>query len=155
MKRNKDQGLLDEMQRTKQFQIEEIGANLCFWGLLAAIVIQLLLKGTLTQVLGEIIVFAALSVFNLAASIRQGIWTNRFAATRKNCVWGSVLAAAAVGAVFLVKALLSRQPFTLQLAAVIGGSMAAAFAVCLLLLESFRRVYQKRREQLDEGDGQD
>ena len=96
---------LDEMQRGKLLKIEEIGVWLAFWGLLAAVIVQLLLKADLTQVIGEICVFALVSVYLCVASIKNGLWTASIAASRKTNALFSIVPAAAIGLVSAVKAL--------------------------------------------------
>lgn len=141
---------LDEMQQEKLYKIEEKGENICFWGLLAAIVIQLLLGADLRQVIGEIVVFAVLSAFLLYASITQGIWSKRTAPTINSNVWYSVIAAVAVGIIFAVKGfVISKQAFSWGRLAVIIGTMIGVYILCFAALEVFRRMYLKRRSNLD------
>lgn len=148
-----EKNLLDEMQQGKLYQITQTGENLCFWCLLAAIVIQLLLGGGLIQVMGEIIVFALLGLYLLIASMKQGIWAKHAAPTVKNNALASLIAAAAIGAVFVIKALIvSKQALEFQAVASILLAMAVGFLVCFALLEAFRIMYQKRRNTLDAGD---
>jgi len=156
MKKRKT-NLLDEMQRGKLYQMEEIGENICFWGLLAAIAIQLVLGCELRQVLGEMIVFALLCIYLLVAAIWRGIWTNAIAPTRKNNAIAGAAAAAVIGAFSAIRAFaVLKQAFSWGKIGTIALSMALAFLLCFAALEACRRLYQKRRKALDgENEGEE
>ncbi len=155
MKRTKLQ--LDEMQLEKLYQIEEIGENICFFGLIAAILIQLLIGCNLRQIIGELIVFVVLSIYTLISSITQGIWAKCIAPTSVNNILASAVAAALVGIFFAAKLFaVSKLAITPGRIAAIAAMMFAVFAICLLPLELFRKLYQKRRDALDsEGESEE
>lgn len=141
---------LDEMQLEKLHKIEEVGENICFFGLIAAILIQLLLGCTFRQIIGELIVFFALTVYTLVASLTQGIWSKSVAPTLRNNLLGGVIAAVTVGAFFAAKLFLfSKLAVTSARMRMIAIMMIIVFVLCFLPLELFRRLYQKRRDTLD------
>lgn len=141
---------LDEMQLEKLYKIEEVGENICFFGLIAAILIQLLIGCTFRQIIGELIVFFALTVYTLVASLAEGIWSKSVAPTLKNNLLGGLIAAAAVGAFFAAKLFVfSRLAVSPARIRAIAIAMIIVFVLCFLPLELFRRLYQKRRDTLD------
>ncbi|MBP5727992.1 MAG: hypothetical protein J6Y48_13055, partial [Clostridia bacterium] len=58
MKSKQKNGIPDEMRDQKMLKMEEYGFWILFWGLALAVVVQLLLGGTLRQVAGELIILA-------------------------------------------------------------------------------------------------
>ena len=74
---------LDEMQDQKMLKMEEYGYWILFWGLALAVVIQLLLGGSIRQVAGELIVLLLGGIYVLATSMKNGLWTRNAAPTRK------------------------------------------------------------------------
>ncbi len=144
---------LDEMQRGKLLKIEEIGVWLAFWGLLAAVIVQLLLKADLTQVIGEICVFALVSVYLCVASIKNGLWTASIAASRKTNALFSIVPAAAIGLVSAVKAfVISGNPLQAALFIQLVVSMAVVYVACFAALEALRLCHDKKRRELDGGE---
>ena len=91
---------LDEMQEQALLKIEHNGCCLAFWGLLAAMGIQMLLKVPGKAMLGEWIVFMALCVYLLAACLRQGIWDRHLKANPKTNLVVSAVAGVAVSIFF-------------------------------------------------------
>ena len=65
---------LDEMQEQELLKIEHKGCWLAFWGLLAAMAIQMVMRVPGRQVLGEWIVFMVLCLYLCIACLRKGIW---------------------------------------------------------------------------------
>ena len=68
---------LDEMQELALLKISRNGCWFAFWGLLAAMGIQMLLGFPGKAILGEWIIFMALGVYLVAACLHQGIWDRR------------------------------------------------------------------------------
>lgn len=77
----KQKSKLDEMQEQKLLKIEHYGVWIAFWGLLLMIVIQTIVGGgnALLYMAGEFIIFMALSIYLLAACLKNGIWDRRLA----------------------------------------------------------------------------
>jgi len=139
------------MQQGKLFKIEEAGVWLAFWGLLAAILVQLVLGMTFGQVIGEVCVFAALSVYLSFASLKNGLWAKSMAASRKANALFSLVPAAAVGVLSAVKAFVishnePRAALLLQLAA----TVVVVYAGCFAALEATRLIWRKKRDALDD-----
>jgi len=141
------------MQREKLARIEAKGESICFWGLLAAILIQLMLGPDFRQIIGELAVFAVLSGYMAAACVRQGIWTRSIAPTLKNNAIGSAAAAAAIGVIAAIRAFAIRKlPFSWDRALEILITVAVVYALCFVVLEIVRRLYQSKRNALDDVD---
>ena len=68
---------LDEMQEQALLKIEHNGCWLAFWGLLAAMALQMVMRVPGRQMLGEWIVFMALSLYIVIACLRKGKPTGR------------------------------------------------------------------------------
>ena len=73
MKKQKNN--LDEMQEKKLLKIEHNGCWIAFWGLLAAIYLQIAIGNVgLERLGGEIAVMLVLSIYLMISCIRNGIW---------------------------------------------------------------------------------
>ena len=86
---------LDEMQEQELLKIEHNGCCLAFWGLLVVMAVQMVMRVPGRQMLGEWIVFMALSLYIAIACLRKGIWDRRLKANRKTNLIISLLAGAA------------------------------------------------------------
>ena len=91
---------LDEMQEQKLLRIEHNGCWFAFWALLAAMFIQMAVFGPaeFRTILGEWIVFMALSVYLGIACLKNGIWDRRLDPTPKANLLVSLVAAAVFAA---------------------------------------------------------
>ena len=150
MKRN-SANHLDEMQDQKLLKLEEYGFWVMFCGLAVSIVVQLLIGGTIKDVLGEIIVLLIGSVYISVTTLRNGLWTRTSIPTRKGNALASIVPAVLIGAIHLFKMMQGNRMETrsfLFTAAII----AAVYAGCFVILEVFRITYRKRRAALDDTD---
>lgn len=142
--------VLDEMQEKQMAKIESTGFWLAFWGLLAAVILQVLIKPDLGMVAGEMAVFFVMCAYLIIFSLRNGLWARIPAPTIKGNVLSSMIAALAFGGVLLIRAhLILRRSFSAGFAAALFLSMALVFAGCFSLLEVTRTIYQRRRRKLD------
>lgn len=139
---------LDEMLEQKLLEIEHNGYWLAYAGLIAAILIQGILGGTIREIIGEILVLLMICLYLVWQCLRHGIWDRRLKANWKTNLLGSLIAGLAMGvftalrcagsidsAGYLVVIGLIPAVFTFVLA-------FAALSVCAWL-------YRKRREKLD------
>ena len=140
---------LDEMQDQKLLKLEEFGFWTMFWGLAAAIVVQLILGGTIKQVAGELIVLLIGSVYLCVTSLKNGIWTRESTPTRKGSAMASIIPAVLIGAIHGWKLIQKDQINTTSLL-ITAAIMAAVYAACFAVLEVFRAAYNKRRSALDD-----
>ena len=141
---------LDEMQEAKLLQIEHNGFWLAFWGLLAAIVVQMFIFGVENNryIIGEWIVFMVLCVYVGEACLRNGIWDRRLKADRKTNLLISLIAATATGLIF---ALISIVRYHIIPGAI--ATFAILFVIvgisCFLALSLTAREYRKKLAQLE------
>ncbi len=140
---------LDEMQDQKMLKMEEYGFWILFWGLALAVIVQLFLGGTLRQVAGELIVLAIGGVYVLATSMKNGLWTRSAEPTRKSNAVASIIPAAVIFVLNVIKLIQKKAIGTNDILLVIGFT-AAAYVICFVVLEGFRTAYRKRRQKLDD-----
>lgn len=69
---------LDEMQEQRLLKIERNGFWFAFWGLAAALLIQMALTNfRFEYIIGEFIVFMFIALYIVGACIRHGIWDRK------------------------------------------------------------------------------
>ena len=145
---------LDEMQEQKLLRIEHNGCWFAFWALLAAMFIQMAIFGPaeFRTILGEWIVFMALSVYLGIACLKNGIWDRRLDPTPKANLLVS-LAAAAVFAAFwaLISCLRWGDGYTAILT--FGILFVILFVLCFAGLTITAKLYQRRFETLEQDSG--
>ena len=139
---------LDEMQEQELLKIEHTGCWLAYWGLLAVMVIQMVLRVPGAQILGEWIIFIVLSLYICIACMRKGIWDRRLKANRKTNLVISLLAAIAVTILVVLTNPYLSEPLDYVLTAGITGGFT--FALCFATLSVCVKLYNKRREKLDQ-----
>lgn len=147
---------LDEMQEAKLLGIEHNGCWLAFWGLLAAIVVQLFIFGVenFRYIAGEWVVFMALAVYLGEACLRNGIWDRRLKADRRTNLIVSLAASAVAGLIFGAVALTRYHSVSGAVASFVI-CFAAVFAACFLLLSLTAREYKKKLAKLEDESGED
>lgn len=144
---------LDEMQEQKLLKLESRGFWLIWWGLLAAMAVQLLVCGVeaYQRLLGEWVVFMLSGVYMAAACIKQGLWDRKLKPNFRTNLLMSLLAGVVVGGFmgfFSYRSFGEAEAAWLTVA-MVGG---CTFLLCLLALSLSAAVYKKRRQQLDEGE---
>ena len=149
MKSKQKNGILDEMRDQKMLKMEEYGFWILFWGLALAVVVQLFLGGTLRQVAGELIVLAIGGVYVLATSQKNGLWTRSAEPTRKSNGVASIIPAAVICVLNVIKLIQKKEISTNDILLGIGFT-AAAYVLCFIVLEILRTAYEKRRQKLDD-----
>ena len=142
---------LDEMQDQKLLRIEEYGFWVMFWALVCAIVIQLIIGGSIKEVLGEIIVLLISSVYISVTTLKNGLWTRTSIPTRKGNALASIIPAVVICAIHVFKMIQNNRMETKQLL-ITAAIAAAVYAGCFVILEAFRIAYNKRRAALDDID---
>ena len=145
---------LDEMQEQKLLKLESRGFWLIWWGLLAAMAVQLLVYGVEAYHLlrGEWAVFMLSSVYVTAACIKQGLWDRKLKPNFKTNLLLSLLAGVVTGGfmgVYSYRSFGAAEAAWWTVARV-GG---CTFVLCLLALSLSASAYKKRRQKLDEGEG--
>ena len=138
---------LDEMQEQALLKIEHNGCWLAFWGLLAAIALQMVMRVPGRQMLGEWIVFMALSLYIVIACLRKGIWDRHLKANRKTNLIVSLLAAVAMGILVTLSNPYLSEPLDYVLVAGLTGGFT--FVLCFAALSVCTKLYRNRRNKLD------
>ena len=145
---------LDEMQEQKLLKLESRGFWLIWWGLLAAMAVQLLVYGVeaFHLLLGEWAVFMLSSVYVTAACIKQGLWDRKLKPNFKTNLLMSLLAGVVSGGFMGIYSYRSfgAAEAVFWTVALVGG---CTFVLCLLALSLSAAAYKKRRQKLDEGEG--
>ena len=141
---------LDEMQQAKLLKINSNGMNLCYIGLLAAILIQWLVKLDFSAIMGEVIVFYLLVLYITGASIYEGLWSSKVKPSIRSNLLISLIPAAAVGVLLVLRNALSADASTVLSAPVILLLMGIAYALCMAVLSALLCLYNRRRSALDE-----
>ena len=144
---------LDEMQEQKLLKLESRGFWLIWWGLLAAMAVQLLVYGVEARrhLLGEWAVFMLSSVYVTAACIKQGLWDRKLKPNFRTNLLLSLLAGVVTGGfmgVYSYRSFGAAEAARLTVA-MVGG---CTFVLCLLALSLSAAAYKKRRQKLDEGE---
>lgn len=139
---------LDEMQEQELLKIEHNGCCLAFWGLLVVMAVQMVMRVPGRQMLGEWIVFMALSLYIAIACLRKGIWDRHLKASRKTNLIISLLAGAAAGILITVSNPYLSEPLDYVLVAGISGGFT--FVLCFIALSLSMKLYKKRREKLEQ-----
>ena len=147
--KSKGSDILDDMQDQKMLKMEEYGYWILFWGLALAVVIQLLLGGTIRQVAGELVVLLLGSVFVLANSLKNGLWTRNAVPTRKRNAVTSVIPAVIIGVLNGIK-LIQRKNISTNDILIAVAFTVGTYIVCFVVLEVLRILYEKRRSRLDD-----
>lgn len=146
---------LDEMQEQKLLKIEHNGCWIAFWGLLAAILAQVVLtpdelREHLPRIMtGEWIVFMVLSLYLGFACMKNGIWDRKLKPNAKTNLLASLIAGGAV-AVFQVLYSYFRFHRLVVALGVAGVSALITVILCFLVLTVTARATKKQQEKLEE-----
>ena len=141
---------LDERQEQALLKIEHNGCWLAFWGLLIAMVVQLIVYGFDMKLLaGEWIVFMALCLYIWSSCLKQGIWDRQLKPDRKTNLLASLVAGLAFGALmfFSIWKNFPDKPLGAAAGALISGGII--FAICFCALSISAKQLKKRQEQLE------
>ena len=146
---------LDEQQERRLLEIESRGYWLAFWGLLAALLAQMLIYKDVRAVVGEWILFIGVSLYLAISCMRAGIWDRRLDMSPKTCLIASLIAALCTALfMFSFTFLRFHRPVGSLAAAAIGG--VTAFVGCYIALLLAARATKKRQDELNaEPEGED
>lgn len=141
---------LDERQELTLLKIEHTGCWIAFWGLLIAIILQMVLVDDGSKsLLGEWCVLMLLSVYMVFGCLKNGIWDRRLKPNLKTNMIVSGIAATVTAVIYTV--VFYRNYHNLIGSAAIGAFMfLMTGAVCLAVLMFFSRIYEKRSQYLED-----
>lgn len=148
IKKNKNN--LDEMQEKKLLQIEHNAFWIAFWGLFAAIYIQIAIgNGGFERLGGEIVMMLILSVYLVVSCVKNGIWDRKLKPNFKTNIVISVITGLVVGVFWFF--------LTYHKYHKIEGSLATGVfmfvVICVLtivVLSVVTAVYQQRKKKLED-----
>lgn len=144
------------MQELKLLKIESRGFWLAFFGLFAAVLIQIFLYGSefTDHAIGEFIIFLVMAVYLICGCLKNGIWDRHLQATPAVNIGCSFLAAALAG---LFNAIMSYRNYHS-----VGGSIAVFVVyffmtgiVLSVTLCVCTALYRRKRKQLEEENEED
>jgi len=143
---------LDEMQEQKLLKIEHYGFWFVYWGLLAAILLQVTLatdvKNLFHNIAGEWLVFMFVSIYMLIACLINGIWDRKLKPNLKTNIILSLLSGTLCGVIFFISSYYKYGK--LAGAAATGIFMFAqifVLSICALTFCVF--IYKKRVRKLE------
>lgn len=143
---------LDEMQEQKLLKIEHYGFWFVYWGLLAAILLQVTLTADIKNVFhiiaGEWLVFMLVSIYMVAACLINGIWDRRLKPNLKTNIIISLLSSTLCGVFFFAS---SYYKYGKLAGAVATGifTFAQIFILSLGALILCVFIYKKRVQKLE------
>ena len=141
---------LDEMQEQALLHVEHNGCWIAFWGLLAAMAIQIIAfqDNDFRMLAGEWIVFMVLAVYLAVGCVRRGIWDRHIPMNTKTNLIVSAIAALAFGAFTALTVFRNYgKPAGTVAAALI--SALTVFVLCFIALMFAMKSTEKRKEQLE------
>ncbi|MDF2655620.1 MAG: hypothetical protein K0R19_2094 [Bacillota bacterium] len=151
----KGKNRLDEMQEQKLLKIEHVGVWIAFWGLFAAIVIQMITggAGALLQIAGEITVFMLLAFYLLVACIKNGIWDRKLVPSLKTHLLISLAGGLATGVINFAA---SYHNYGKLYGSVAAGifTMGFTFVLTLLALSFAASLYRRRASALEDSENE-
>lgn len=143
---------LDERQELKLLKIEHNGCWMAFWGLLAAMLLQMALgNNSLENLAGEWIVFMCLAIYLMAGCMKNGIWDRKLKPTLKTNTLISGIAAIVMDIIWFAISYRNYHNF-------MGSIMTGIFMflsvgiLCLVVLMIISRIYKRRIEKLEGSD---
>lgn len=140
---------LDEMQEQKMLQIEHTGYWLAYVALLVVIVIQAILWGDISALIGELVVVLVICTHVVVSCLRNGLWDRKLKPNWQTNLLGSLIGSIAVALTvyFMVSRKIDDQPVILIFTIV---SSAVTFILCFAALTICARIYKKRHEELED-----
>ena len=143
---------LDELQELKLLKIEHNGCWLAFWGLLAAMLIQIAIGNDSRQnLVGEWIIFMCLAAYLTISCIRNGIWDRKLKPNLKTNLAASGIAAAVVGIFWFF---ISYRNYHKLVGSIATGIIMflSVGVLCFFALTLSSKFYKKRIQKLEDID---
>lgn len=139
---------LDERQEQKLLQIEHNGCWFAFWGLMAALLIQMALGRGLSSIIGEWIVFMALALYLSVACMKNGIWDRKLKPNFKTNMIISTIASLVVGVLWFG---ISYHNYHKLVGSIATGVFMFVLtgALCMAGLSFSSWIYKKRVEKME------
>ena len=149
MKKWKNQ--LDERQEQKMLRIEHNGCWLAFWGLVIAIIAQIMYYGPdcSKEIIGEFIVFMCLACYIAIGCVINGIWDRKLAPSWKVNLCTSLIAGVVSGG---IRFAINYREYQMAAAGAAVGFFVGiyTFAGCFILLSIALFIYKWRENRLED-----
>lgn len=142
---------LDEMQEQKLMKLEHNTCWLGYWLLIAAILVQLIMTGSLETAKGELAVLLILCLYLVTDCLRLGIWDRHMKANWKTNLLVSPIPGVIVGLVSVITSIRNFGYYGFATSALIFALpffFTTVLTFALLTLSS--AIYRKRREKLEQ-----
>lgn len=158
MMKKKMKNKLDEMQEQKMLKIEHNGCWFAFWGLLAALFIQVLIYGygndSWRYMVGEWIVFMCLALYIVIDCLRNGIWDRHLSPTLNVNICASAIGGVIVGVLNFTS---SYRNYYMSAVAVATGIVSGimVFILCFAGLTCCTFLYKKRVAHMEQEDAEE
>ncbi len=147
MKTNKSN--LDEMQELKMLKIEHNCYHMALWGLVAAILVQELMgHGSLEYIVGECLILISISIYMVAACIKNGIWERKLKPNAKTNALVSMLAGAVMGLVWFIVSYRNYHKLAGSVAVFVFMFLMVSI-MCFAVLSVMCNAYKKRKDRME------
>ncbi len=146
---------LDEMQEKKLLNIEHNACWIAFWGLFAAIYIQIALgNGGIQHLGGEIVIMIVLSVYICVSCIKNGIWDRKLNPNFTTNLVASLITGLGLG---IFWTLVSYHRYHAPIGSLAVGILIflSTTGAVLLLLSLTTAAYKRRKKKLEDGPDDD
>ena len=149
---------LDEMQEQKMLRIEHNGCWFAFWGLAAALLIQIIIYGygddSWRYMVGEWIVFMCLALYIIIDCLRNGIWDRHLSPTPIANICASVISGVVV---CVMNFAMSYRDYHILARAAARGIITGimVFALCFVVLTCVASIYKKRVAHMEQEDAEE
>ena len=143
---------LDEMQEQKLLCLEHNGAWLAFWGLLAAMIVQLMIygfEGGIERLAGEWVVFMCLAIYIGVGSIRIGVWDRKLEANAKTNFLISFVTSIVFAVILALVNYRSYQAVEAAIATFVIN-VIVLLVVCFVGLTIASNIYKSRLKKLEQ-----
>lgn len=140
------QSVLDERQEQVLAKVGALSFYVMFFVCTAVIIVELLYKGSLENVIGETIVFAAGGVTCLVGSLKNGIWTkNSSHMTVGQNLLGSVICSG-IFSIFYAFLINRKASESVNILKYVGIFFVGIAVVCFIVLCIMGKIAQVRKE---------
>lgn len=141
---------LDEMQEQNLMKLEHSTLWLAYWLLIAVILVQLIMTGSMESVKGEVAVLLIICLYLSIGCLRLGIWDRRMKANWKTNLLVSPIPGVVVGIVSVVTSIRNYGYYGFGTSALIFAiPFFFTFALTFALLSLSTAIYHKRKEKLE------
>lgn len=139
--------VLDERQEQELAKVGVLSFYVMFFVCTAVIIVELLYKGSLENVIGETIVFAAGGVTCLVGSLKKGIWTKSSShMTVGQNLLGSVICSG-IFSIFYAFLINRKASESVNILKYVGIFFVGIAVICFIVLCIIGKIAQVRKEK--------